>query len=90
MKLERFVLCCRRQDYGRSDLGPRGRIANTAGDSVLAEFPSVVNAVECAVAVQEKLGEAMPDHQDRAPSGFASACTWGMSLCGTATCSVTA
>jgi adenylate cyclase len=26
----------------------RGRIANTAGDSVLAEFPSVVDAVECA------------------------------------------
>jgi adenylate cyclase len=35
-----------------------GRIANTAGDSVLAEFPSVVDAVECAVAVQDKLGEA--------------------------------
>jgi adenylate cyclase len=35
-----------------------GRIANTAGDSVLAEFPSVVDAVECAVAVQETLGEA--------------------------------
>ena len=35
-----------------------GRIANTAGDSVLAEFPSVVDAVQCAVAVQEKLGEA--------------------------------
>src|SRR5215203_2402437 len=35
-----------------------GRIANTAGDSVLAEFPSVVNAVECAVAVQERLAEA--------------------------------
>src|SRR5919112_409308 len=35
-----------------------GRIANTAGDSVLAEFPSVVDAVECAVAIQEKLGEA--------------------------------
>src|SRR3954454_15873184 len=35
-----------------------GRIANTAGDSVLAEFPSVVDAVECSVAVQEKLGEA--------------------------------
>ena len=26
-----------------------GRVANTAGDSVLAEFPSVVDAVECAV-----------------------------------------
>lgn len=35
-----------------------GRIANTAGDSVLAEFPSVVDAVECAVAAQGKLGEA--------------------------------
>jgi TolB-like protein len=35
-----------------------GRIANTAGDSVLAEFPSAVDAVQCAVAVQERLGEA--------------------------------
>jgi TolB-like protein len=34
-----------------------GRIANTAGDSVLAEFPSAVDAVQCAVAVQEKLGD---------------------------------
>src|SRR3954471_1990015 len=34
-----------------------GRIANTAGDSVLAEFPSAVDAVQCAVAVQEKLTE---------------------------------
>src|SRR3954453_7259308 len=32
-----------------------GRIANTAGDSVLAEFPSAVDAVQCAVAVQEQL-----------------------------------
>ena len=38
--------------------GHGGRIANTAGDSVLAEFPSVVNAVQCAVAVQERLAEA--------------------------------
>src|SRR4051812_11685589 len=35
-----------------------GRIANTAGDSVLAEFPSAVDAVQCAVAVQERLTEA--------------------------------
>ena len=27
----------------------RGRIANTAGDSVLAEFGSAVDAVQCAV-----------------------------------------
>ncbi|WP_046867630.1 tetratricopeptide repeat protein [Microvirga massiliensis] len=32
-----------------------GRIANTAGDSVLAEFPSAVDAVQCAVAVQDRL-----------------------------------
>jgi len=35
-----------------------GRIANTAGDSVLAEFPSAVDAVQCAVAVQDKLADA--------------------------------
>src|ERR687893_649180 len=34
-----------------------GRIANTAGDSVLAEFPSAVDAVQCAVAVQGRLSE---------------------------------
>ncbi len=34
----------------------RGRIANTAGDGVLAEFPSVVEAVRCAVEIQQELG----------------------------------
>lgn len=33
----------------------RGRISGTAGDSVLAEFGSVVDAVRCAVAVQQSL-----------------------------------
>jgi adenylate cyclase len=37
-----------------------GRIANTAGDSVLAEFPSAVDAVQCAVEVQEKIAAAQP------------------------------
>jgi adenylate cyclase len=32
-----------------------GRVDDTAGDSVLAEFPSVVRAVECALAIQEAL-----------------------------------
>src|SRR5215212_2305526 len=31
----------------------RGRIFNTAGDSVVADFASAVDAVQCAVAVQE-------------------------------------
>jgi adenylate cyclase len=38
-----------------------GRIANTAGDSVLAEFPSAVDAVQCAVSVQEALAQAVQD-----------------------------
>src|SRR3984957_14088944 len=36
----------------------RGRIANTAGDSVLAEFGSAVEAVQCAVGAQTALAEA--------------------------------
>jgi adenylate cyclase len=36
----------------------RGRIANTAGDSVLAEFASAVDAVQCAVEAQEALATA--------------------------------
>ncbi|SEE27268.1 Adenylate cyclase, class 3 [Rhizobiales bacterium GAS191] len=39
------------QQYG-------GRIANTAGDSVIAEFPSVVAAVECAIAIQKSHAQA--------------------------------
>src|SRR5215204_2120073 len=44
----------------------RGRIANTAGDSVLAEFPSAVDAVKCAVEVQQAIGrldESDPEDQ---------------------------
>ena len=33
----------------------RGRIVGTAGDSVLAEFASVVAAVQCAVVIQQTL-----------------------------------
>ena len=36
----------------------RGRIANTAGDSVLAEFGSAVDAVQCAVEAQAALAGA--------------------------------
>src|ERR1700722_1865530 len=36
----------------------RGRIANTAGDSVLAEFSSAVDAAQCAIEAQVALAEA--------------------------------
>ena len=44
--------------------GHRGRIANTAGDSVLAEFASVLDAVHCAVEIQEALARANEGEPD--------------------------
>jgi class 3 adenylate cyclase len=44
----------------------RGHIANTAGDSVLAEFSSVVDAVACAVEIQRGMfqrNSAIPPDQ---------------------------
>lgn len=44
----------------------RGRIANTAGDSVLAEFASVVDAARCAVLMQhvvENLNETLAEER---------------------------
>lgn len=44
----------------------RGRIANTAGDSVLAEFPSVTDGLNCALTLQQALAqrdEGTPEHR---------------------------
>jgi class 3 adenylate cyclase len=45
----------------------RGRIVKTTGDGVLIEFPSVVDAVECALAVQAAMAErnegVLPDRR---------------------------
>jgi adenylate cyclase len=38
-----------------------GRIVKTSGDGVLVEFPSIVAAVECAVAVQKLMAERNAD-----------------------------
>ena len=35
-----------------------GRVVNTWGDAVIAEFPSVVESVQCAIEVQEELSES--------------------------------
>lgn len=35
----------------------RGQVVNTAGDSILADFPSVVRAVECAIDIQRAIAE---------------------------------
>src|SRR3954462_7828987 len=44
----------------------RGRIFKTTGDGILAEFPSVVDAVQCAARVQVEMARrnaATPEHQ---------------------------
>ena len=45
------TLTAHRQIMDRLIAEHGGRIANTAGDSVLAEFPSAVDAVQCAIQV---------------------------------------
>ncbi len=42
----------------------RGRLVATGGDSVLAEFASVVDAVRCAVGIQEELKERNKDIEE--------------------------
>ena len=39
----------------------RGRVVKNTGDGVLVEFPSVVDAVECAIAVQVMMAERNAD-----------------------------
>jgi class 3 adenylate cyclase len=39
----------------------KGRIVKLMGDGLLAEFPSVVEAVQCAVDVQQEMAEREPE-----------------------------
>ena len=41
-----------------------GRVIDTAGDGILAEFGSVVNAAECAVAIQRAVAERNSDVEE--------------------------
>lgn len=43
-----------------------GRVVDSPGDNLLAEFPSAVDALDCAVAIQEKLAlenQSLEDHR---------------------------
>src|SRR5438874_533019 len=56
----------RLRSHRRELIDPKGRIVKTTGDGILIEFPSVVEAVACAVAVQEGMTERnaeTPEHQ---------------------------
>jgi adenylate cyclase len=47
-----------------------GRIVNTWGDAVIAEFASVVEAVQCAVEIQQEVSNQDPDPPQAQPMRF--------------------
>jgi adenylate cyclase len=47
-----------------------GRIVNTWGDAVIAEFASVVEAVQCAVEIQQEISNQDSDPPDAHPMRF--------------------
>ena len=56
----RLVTACRKRisdKVGRHG----GRVVDAPGDNVLAEFPSAVEAVVCALEIQEELAELNAD-----------------------------
>jgi adenylate cyclase len=58
------ALSARRSLVDELIAGHRGRIANTAGDSVLAEFASILDAVHCAIEIQAALQKADEDEPE--------------------------
>jgi len=56
----------------------RGRVVDSPGDNLLAEFTSAVDAVRCAVEVQHELKVRMLTCLTSARWNFASASTWAM------------
>ena len=48
----------------------RGRVVDSPGDNILAEFTSVVDAVNCAVEIQRELAEQNADFPDNRKMQF--------------------
>ena len=59
LTVETITRC--RELFARCVTDHGGRVVNMPGDSVLAEFPSVVDAVACSIVVQERLAAANND-----------------------------
>ena len=52
---------CRRELIDPKNKQYRGRVVKTTGDGILIEFPSVVDAVSCAIEVQQGMRERNAD-----------------------------
>src|SRR5262245_51017358 len=66
----------------------RGRVVDSPGDNLLAEFASVVDAVRCAVEIQHALKEKNASYRNIARCSSALASTWVMSLSKVSGCMV--
>lgn len=55
------LLTAHRQTANRIIVQHGGRIANTAGDSILVEFPSAVDALQCGLDIQERVAAVNDD-----------------------------
>ena len=58
------LLASHREMTDRFILQHGGRIANTAGDGILAEFPSAVDALRCSLDIQEKVASVNAEVPD--------------------------
>ncbi len=68
----------------------RGRVFGSAGDSVIAEFASAVEAVRCAAEIQRTLETRSPTYPRTGVCACALASTWETSWLNTVTSSATA
>ncbi len=80
------------QDHLRSLVDPkiaeyRGSVVKHTGDGILAEFDSVVDAVQCAVDIQRGMAERNADVPGQNRIDFRSASTWATSSGSVATSS---
>src|SRR5262245_58733260 len=57
----------------------RGRVVDSPGDNLLAGFASVVEAVQCAMAIQRELKTRNAELPPQRRMGFVLASTWEMS-----------
>jgi adenylate cyclase len=64
------LLTSHRQTADRLIAQHGGRIANTAGDSILAEFPSAVDALQCALGIQERIAALHQEVSDERRVSF--------------------
>src|SRR3954469_23938573 len=55
-----------REIFGQHIAAHEGRVVDSPGDALLAEFPSAIEAVDCAVGIQRELAgrnASLPEHR---------------------------